>query len=151
MKNCVMWFSGFLFIVLASCNKGGESPITIGHDTTGTGGTIKYTEPRLIGKWNWLSSTLSTPSSVITPQTTGYTLDIEFLNDSVFNYYRNDTLILHTSYQIVKGKSIYDSNIQKLILIKGSQYTESYLFPASDSLTIRVECLNCYTDQYAKH
>jgi hypothetical protein len=151
MNKYLFWFFGLLFIVLASCKKGSETAITILNDTTGQFAHVKYTEPRLIGKWDWLSSKATNSGLVNTPLIVGYSRSIEFLNDSVFNAYRNDTLILHTSYMILKGKSIYYHTLVKEIYVNGSAFSASYQFQGEDSLIIRQECFSCATEVYTKH
>jgi hypothetical protein len=149
MNKYWCWVSAFLIIALASCNKKSDSNITVVQDTTVVGNKT-YPDPALIGKWNWLVSSSNNSNIVLTPQSSGYTSKMEFVNDSVFNAYRNDTLILNSPYEIIKSKSIYDATIDKIIIVKKAPIRVSYYFKGTDSLILRQECIGCYVELYTK-
>lgn len=150
MNRYIIWISGLLIILISACNKGSDTPITVIHDTTTQGGTTKYTEPKLIGKWRWLGSRAANSATVFTPEAVGYTAVVEFVNDSVYYGYKNDTLILNTKYVIIKGKSIYDREVEKMILLDRASFPISYLFPSTDTLILRQECVDCYIESFIK-
>jgi hypothetical protein len=73
----------------------------------------------IVGKWDWVKSMSGWSELVISPQTVGYSLSVEFNGNSVMKEYKNDTLILSTTYTIDPGlpepnRSIlnYNSGVQ---------------------------------------
>ena len=149
MEKYWWWIFALLILSLASCSKKSDSNITVVQDSTHVG-NVTYPDPALIGKWNWLVSNSNNSNIVLTPQTIGYRSMVEFVNDSVFNAYQNDTLILTSPYMIIKSKSIYDGTLDKVIVVKKAPIRVSYLFHGADSLILRQECVGCYVELYAK-
>jgi hypothetical protein len=133
---------------LVFCNKHSDSPID-STDTSKVTGT-KYTEPRLIGKWKWLNTKAVSSGQEFSPNTTGYTAKIEFPSDTIFNAYRNDTCKLHTHYHLLKAKSIYDNQLQLLIVVDSAAAKVSYVFSGGDTLLLRQECTDCFIEKYVK-
>ena len=57
-------------------------------------------EISLSGKWSWIESSGGIAYHTITPQTTGKTMTIEFINDSIFKQYQNGVLLYETTYTL---------------------------------------------------
>jgi hypothetical protein len=149
MNTYLRLFFGFLIFILVSCNKKTDPLIVSVQDTTHVA-TITYKDPALIGKWNWLISNANNSNVAITPASVGYRSIIQFVNDSLFKAFKNDSLIFQTSYQIIKGKSIYDATFDKIIVLKNSSVRVSYLLKGTDSLILKQECIGCFIEDYAK-
>jgi hypothetical protein len=63
----------------------------------------------IIGKWNWIyaiimSWNLAPPQNRFTPDSVGYTMQREFMEDGRLNFYRNVRLTETHSYEIKRFK-----------------------------------------------
>jgi hypothetical protein len=55
--------------------------------------------PSLIGAWSWISTCGGLYYHCYTPESTNYNINLVFTADSMFNTYRNDTLITSIRFQ----------------------------------------------------
>jgi hypothetical protein len=65
----------------------------------------------IIGRWDWVNSVSPWTGQVSNPQTTGYSITLEFTSDGSLKEYKNDTLSTTTNYSIEINSTDPDKNI----------------------------------------
>ncbi len=104
---------------------------------------------KIIGKWNWIKSCGGFAGGCNTPESTHSKIVIEFTKDSVFKKYKNDTLLIETTFKVTRGKTIYSQNSAQLIELKNLM-SESFSFSTCDTLFLNDECYDCYGSTYVR-
>lgn len=95
----------------------------------------------LSGKWYWLSSSGGIAGITETPESLGIIQITEFEKDSVFRFYRNDTLKIKGSYHI---KSNFGESGMLLLRYNGNSVEKSFLIKNLDTLILRIDlCFDC--------
>ena len=103
----------------------------------------------IFGKWIWIKSCGGFAGGCQTPKSTGRKIVIEFTKDSVYREYKNDTLLIETTFTVKYGKTIYSQNLAQLIERK-NMMLESFSFVTGDTLTLNDECFDCYGSTYVR-
>ena len=113
--------------------------------------------------WKWLSSSGGFAGVFISPDKRGYNVSIQFASDSLFSFFRNDTLVETAQYNVsadTDGQPFYAYHIS-LQNIVHTQYQSDY-YPGSgyfnefvawlalqgDTLTIQQKVADGYTDRF---
>jgi hypothetical protein len=95
----------------------------------------------LNGKWYWLSSSGGIAEITETPESLGIIQITEFEKDSVFRFYRNDTLKIEGSYHI---KSNFGESGMLLLRYNGNSVEKSFSIKNQDTLILRIDlCFDC--------
>jgi hypothetical protein len=89
------------------------------------------TSDLIVGKWDWVKSVSPWTGQVSNPQTTGYSLTLEFTRDGIMKGYKNDTLSNTTNYSIEINPTEPTNNI----LIQNSDI-RSHFYIINDSLIL---------------
>jgi hypothetical protein len=98
MKAIVL--SLMVMLSLAGCQKEEDA-------VTGTG---------LVGKWEWVSTTGGILGVHQTPQKLGYTYWIAYTQDSLYNVYdKNNLLVASNPFTLIKANSIFDNKEHVMI------------------------------------
>jgi hypothetical protein len=110
----------------------------------------------LTGKWEWIRSTGGIGGYVLTPESTGRNVVIEFTSGNVFRYYLNGQLQYSYPYHLEIGSTIYGSEPTSIIKY-GSSPGQSYHFGSIEidgqtyqELVLKDECYDCYTSEYKR-
>jgi len=99
----------------------------------------------LYGKWNWVSSTSGITGNVLTPQTEGYTMTMEFKSTRKIEFRKNDTVTSEKPFSIT-----HDAKISALPIIKvEDDPTWSYKIK-TDTLFLYNVCPTCYNEKYVR-
>ena len=99
----------------------------------------------LYGKWNWLSSISGLYGTILTPQSEGYSLSIEFKSTRKIEFRKNDTITSEKLFSIAHDVSI--SNLP--IIVVEDDPTWSYKIN-SDTLFLNNVCPTCYNEKYIR-
>jgi len=104
----------------------------------------------IIGDWNWISSTGGIAGLKYTPETTGEQRRITFDNDSVFRFYRNDTLKIESKYHLFKSPAI--DGLESTILVKydNSSISQYFTIQTDGVMILSDECMDCYWNEYKR-
>ena len=122
-------------IIMVACNK---------ENTSSTNSAS------IIGEWNWISSTGGIAGMKYTPETTGEKRKIIFDNDSVFRFYRNDTLKIECKYHILKSSDSGGLNSMILVKYDSSSIRQYFTIQPDGIMVLSDECMDCYLSEYKR-
>ncbi|MFC1564273.1 hypothetical protein ACFL6G_05015 [candidate division KSB1 bacterium] len=91
IKNIIQIFTVILILVYCLF-------ISCGHHSATEPELIEY-EPSLIGSWNWIKSQGGIAGELLTPESTGWTVDLTFTGDYM-RFSRNDTTLVEGVYTL---------------------------------------------------
>jgi len=96
---------------------------------------------RLIGKWEWVSTTGGIAGVHQTPQKLGYTYWIAFTNDSLYQLFdKNNILTSSNQYTVFNDVSIFTSHLHQMM--KADNLLRSSFEVRNDSLFINQEAMD---------
>ncbi len=104
----------------------------------------------LTGEWSWISSTGGIAGIKYTPETTGEKRRITFDTDSVFRFYRNDTLKIESKYHLLKVPTSDGLDSTKLVSYAYSTIRQYYEVQSDGVLVLSDECMDCFMSQYKR-
>lgn len=91
----------------------------------------------IIGEWEWVESSGGIAGITLVPETQGYTQTYHFVNDSLLDIYKNDSLFLETTYKLKSDTlEIAAWPFKQLI-----EYKENRLMLAD-------QCVDCFTNVF---
>lgn len=91
----------------------------------------------IVGSWNWVVSA-GGEAGVRTPQSEGFTRIYRFAENNLFYEFRNDTLVLQTSYRIVRDRiGPFMSDSSDVLCVNGWTVKWAIEFSGTDTLTLR--------------
>jgi len=108
----------------------------------------------ITGKWDWLYSRimqrdLDSPDNLIIPDSIGYTMLLDFHTTKQLDYYKNDTLFVTSSFEIMRFKVLpTDSGEVTIIRIDSSSFQLHFSHP--DSMMIGNGWLDGIDDFYSR-
>lgn len=76
--------------------------------------------PNIEGKWRWVKSIGGIGGFTLTPKSTGYNYRFEFGADSTFKDFRNDSLLVQSSFHITKNYKYSSTQTVDLLKIESS-------------------------------
>ncbi len=113
--------------------------------------------------WNWLMSEGGLFPQRHTPESTGYDQTIVFGADSVFEWFRNDSLFLHATYFVLRDSSLSSRELVYLRDIVASPPLDFLCsrageacpvwwiqFVSRDTLILHDLCLDCFNHWYLR-
>ena len=108
-------------------------------------------EPRvfdqLLGGWEWMHSVGGIAGNTITPESAGYTRIAQFLRDSTYWEYRNDSLFLSTRFRLYQ--KTLGEDLVNMLQIDDSEPLQ--IMSITDStLDLMDECVDCYLHSYRR-
>jgi len=122
-------------IMMVSCNKENTSSVI---------------STSLTGEWNWISSTGGIAGIKYTPETTGEKRRITFDTDSVFRFYRNDTLKIECKYHLLKVPTSDGLDSTKLVSYTYTTIRQYYEVQSDGVLVLSDDCMDCFMSQYKR-
>ena len=114
---------------------------------------------KLFGTWDWVQSSGGLTGQTTTPATTGYSQAVEFKKNGVCIWYKNGKHTDKMQFTLTEGSSIYTAGgTAHLIKYKdtglfdknNAQVAQSVTFGGEDTLFLRDECYDCYTNVYVR-
>lgn len=110
---------------------------------------------KLFGTWRWVQSSGGISGQVITPDSEGYTLEIEFKSNGVVKKFKNGNKIFKKTFEFEEGESIFSTGKTYLIkykdgMLKKMQVSNSFKFGGTDTLFLNNECQDCYSEIYLR-
>lgn len=127
----------FLFlasIVLISCSND--------DDTTNIS-----TSEKILGVWNWDTSTGGIDGATHTPESTGSIQRLEVTAATMKRYYNND-LLSENSYTIETTTSyLFNEDLEMIIEENNRRFIIRF---ENDKLMLTGDCNDCYTSEYSK-
>ena len=92
-------------------------------------------EERILGEWNWLSSSGGIGGVIYTPETMGYYQTYTFTADDTFSLLKADTLVWRTFYKLGIGSTIFGDSVSVVFINSNSDYSHwMYFFVGNDTL-----------------
>lgn len=128
ITSCVLLI---LILSVISCNK--EEKTTIPEVNN------------LLGKWNWISSISGLHGTILTPQSEGYNMSIEFKLTGMIEFRKNDTITSEKQFSI-----IHDAGISSLPIIKLENDPLWMYSIIRDTLFLNNICTNCFNEKYLR-
>ena len=122
-------------VVMVSCNK----------ENTGLIGSTS-----IIGEWNWISSTGGIAGIKYTPETTGEQRRITFDADSVFRFYRNDSLKTESKYHLLKSPATNGSDSTLLVKYDYTSIRQYFTIQPNGIMVLSDECMDCFWNEYKR-
>ena len=117
----------------------------------------------LLGAWSWLMSEGGLGGQSSTPESTGYDQTMVFGADSVFDWFRNDSLFLHATYFVLRDSSLSSRELVYLRDIVASPPLDFLCsrageacpvwwiqFVSRDTLILHDTCLDCFNHWYLR-
>jgi hypothetical protein len=99
----------------------------------------------LYGKWNWVSSKSGLYGTVLSPQTEGYTMSMEFKATRKVEFKKNDTTTAEKPFSIA-----HDAKISVLPIIRIGDDLTWYYSIKNDTLFLNNVCSTCYNEKYLR-
>lgn len=90
----------------------------------------------VVGKWTWLLS--NGGGGIVTPQSLGYRIAIQFDSDSTYSQFKNDTLEYQYPYTIFWGKYFFMKDSAKILSFSSRQPSCKIDFYGQDTLELTV-------------
>ena len=104
---------------------------------------------KIIGTWEWVSSTGGIAGVIHTPITTGDSIQVVFTASGVYQRIVNGVTEIDAPYSIEKGSTIYSTEMGDIMHYTGETIVNS-LVTSSDTLLLREECFDCFIHTYVK-
>ena len=101
----------------------------------------------LLGSWQRLSSCGGFGPQCGTPASTGYDQTIVMTMDSVFQWFRADSLFFQRDFSVTRDETMY--GIQDVIVLE-QQLAFAFDFPSKDSLRLRDLCYDCFEHRFLR-
>lgn len=113
-----------LFIaVLVSCCSG---PVQSDYDSD---------EDRILGEWDWLSSSGGIGGWTYTPETVGYRKIFMFSVDDTLSVWRADSLVWRSFYRLGIGPTIFGDSLSVIFLERNAEHPSyRYFWAGNDTL-----------------
>ena len=106
---------------------------------------------KIFGKWEWVQTSGGFAGKIITPAKAGYTEEIEFTKDGLFNKFKSGAIVDRKKYSVTEGKSVLKHETAYLVSysVVDSSYKELLLnqsvsFKGNDTLLLSKECFDCF-------
>lgn len=114
---------------------------------TNEGVLTTATSTSLAGDWRWVLSKGGIAGTTITPTSAGYQLKLVLTSDFKFSLYKNTVLEKSGTYEIIKAKSIYKTEL--VDFIKFSDGTSFVIMSHSDDeLSLADNIYDGFSDVY---
>ena len=98
--------------------------------------TYASDEERILGEWNWLSSSGGIGGVTETPETVGFSQTYAFAADDTLYLFKADTLIGRIPYKLGIGSTVAGDSFS-VIFTYSSEYPHwSYFFAGNDTLEL---------------
>lgn len=102
----------------------------------------------LAGRWNWKSSYSGLEGSLVTPESSGKTVILEFTNERL-KYYENDQLVSEHTYTIQTRKDAL-GNDKKMIVYQPYRQEETYVVQDDKLVLTNQTMMDGATSEYIK-
>ena len=122
-------FSVVIFIQLVSCKKD----------------NVIDSSSNLTGQWSWIKSCGGIAGICYTPISTKARIRIVFATDSIYQFYRNDTLIISSRFHVYKLNSVNDLAIKYDYKSIGQTYAIR-----NDTLFLNDFCCDLFSNTYKR-
>jgi len=98
-----------------------------------------FAHNRLIGEWEWIESSGGIAGITLIPETQGYTKAYHFSSDSNLSIYKNDTLIIETTYEVIGDTlKIEGQDIYQIVDFK------------TDRIILYDQCIDCFINVFER-
>ena len=101
----------------------------------------------LLGSWQWLSSCGGFGPQCGTPASKGYDQTIVLTADSMFQWFRADSLFLRADFSVTQDETMY--GMQDVIVLEQA-LAFAFDFPSKDSLRLRDLCFDCFEHHFLR-
>ena len=105
---------------------------------------------KIIGRWIWLQSSGGWTGGTITPESVGYEMTVVFEQNGKYNEFKNDSLILNSTYEIIYEEFGSNNEKKEKLKIDGKPFEQFVDFEDSNKLILIENCYDCYTHKYLK-
>jgi len=112
---------------------------------------------KIFGRWEWIETSGGFAGKIITPSKAGYTDEIEFNKEGIFQEFRNGTLQDKKRFSITTDKSILKEDSAYIIsfspidsLFRRTMKKHSVSFSGSDTLHLNEECFDCFSTVWSR-
>lgn len=114
---------------------------------------------KLLGKWEWLSTSGGISGSVSTPATEGHTRQTEFTNKGLYYTYEDNNRLNKMTYSITKEMSsntqeeafmLKAKDRQGIAKTKEVMVAKTIEFAGDDTLVLTDDCIDCYREIYKR-
>ena len=117
----------------------GDSPLPQKTDGIEIVDILDFEPGDIIGEWEWVESSGGIAGITLVPETQGYTQTYHFVNDSLLDIYKNDSLFLQTTYKLMNDTlEITDWPFKQLV-----EYKENRLI-------LDDQCVDCFTNVFER-
>jgi hypothetical protein len=112
---------------------------------------------KIFGKWEWVETSGGFAGKIITPAKAGYTEEIEFTSQGIFQEFKDGKLKDKKGFSIISGKSILKEDLNYIIyftmidsLFPRPMQKQSLSLKGSDTLLLNEECLDCFSSVWVR-
>lgn len=98
----------------------------------------------LIGAWRWVRLQGGIAGVVLTPEIVGYQQRSVYGPDRSYEFYRDSTLLTHTTYAVVPGSPTDVSDGAVIHYVDPGQMSQMIVHITSDSLHLFDLCIDCF-------
>ena len=112
---------------------------------------------KLLGRWEWIETSGGFAGKIITPVKAGYTDEIEFNKEGIFQEFKNGKLQDKKRFSITKEKSNLIGDSAYIIAFDSMDSSfvraiqkQSVSFKGSDTLLLNEECFDCFSSLWIR-
>ena len=101
----------------------------------------------IVGTWSWYETTGGIGGITETPESTGETRKVEFLDNGDVTFYTNEAVTFSSTYILASKDTIISVDPLPVVIIEGS-FTYIYSFPFDDELELQENAYDGFTHKY---
>lgn len=134
-----------LSMLILSCVLG-----ACGADPSGPDQESDAVLPLLLGEWAWACSTGGLTGMTVCADSSGVTSTWKFRTDSLFQWVRNDTLVLSGPFRVVRESEPAGGDPLNRLVVNGAATIWSLEMPAVDRLEVLETCADCFSSSWTR-
>jgi len=112
--------------------------------------TLDVKRDTILGRWNWQQSSGGLAGIINTPESVGYSIELEFNENGIYTLYVADTIQEQGNYNITKELSVFSNDPVPTITYENRSIPQAILKLNKDSLLVADECLDCFLEAFIR-